>query len=471
MKHVNAAPVEKNQEIELHIEDMGSRGEGIGHYHGFAVFVEGALPNERVLVHIVQVRPHFAFGKIKKVLEPSMQRISPSCPLAGKCGGCQLSHLSYEGQLQYKREKVRGALTRIGHFSEEELAGVLAAQTLGMPQNIWGHYRNKAQFPVQMMAEGRLEAGFFAPRSHRLLPVYDCEIQSEKANELIAAIAGFMREHCISVYDEGKHTGQVRHVLIRTGYFTGQVSVCIVINARRLEQEAAWTALMQELGVTSFSVNINQERSNVILGKQTQLLFGMPYIEDRLGDLQFRISPVSFYQVNPLQTVRLYETALEMADLSGSEVVWDAYCGIGTISLFLARKAKKVYGVEIVPEAIQNAQVNAAVNQIENAEFFVGKAEEVIPDLYRAKGIRVDVMVVDPPRAGCEESLLRTFLEMAPQRIVYVSCDPATLARDLDLLCHEGGYKLEKVQPVDMFPQTGHVETVVMLSHKGANCK
>lgn len=467
MKARITAPVEKNQDIELLIEDLGSRGEGIGHFEGFTVFAEGALPGEIIQAHIVQVRQHFAFAKIKSIIKASPERIEPSCPLAGKCGGCQLNHLSYQGQLRYKREKVRQVLKRIGHFSAEEMEGVLAEETLGMPQGCWQHYRNKAQFPVQKITQekGRtIHAGFFAPRSHRLLPVYHCELQSEKANELIAEITEFMREHEISVYDEAVHEGQVRHVLIRSGYATGQISVCLVINGTRLQKEAEWVILMQRLKVTSFCVNFNQNKSNVILGEKTQALCGTPYIEDRLGDLRFQISPAAFYQVNPVQTACLYETALSLANLSGNETVWDAYCGIGTISLFLAQRAKKVYGVEIVPEAIQNAKLNARLNHLENAEFYVGKAEEVIPALYKEKGIQADVMVVDPPRAGCDEALLRTIGEMAPQKLIYVSCDPATLARDLDILCHQGEYHLDAVQPVDMFPQTAHVECVVLIS-------
>ena len=458
-----AAPVEKNQEILLTIDDLGSKGEGIGRYEGFTVFVEGALPTEVVWVRIVQVRKNFAFGKLMKVMEPSKDRVEPVCYLAGKCGGCQLCHFSYDGQLRFKREKVRQVLERIGHFSAEEIAKVLAENTLGMADENWLNYRNKAQFPIQMV-DGQVQAGFYAPRSHRLLPVMDCKIQSQKANSLIKKIVEFMQKQKVSVYDEEKHEGLVRHVLIRDGYFSGQVSVCVVINGKKLPQGGLWIELMKDLEVDSFSININTEKSNVILGRETRLVYGTPYIEDKIGDLRFHISPASFYQVNPVQTAVLYGQALEMADLSGDEVVWDAYCGIGTISLFLAQKAKKVYGVEIVPAAIEDAKVNAQLNNMDNAEFYVGKAEEVIPSLYKEQGIRADVMVVDPPRAGCEEVLLRTFMDMAPEKIVYVSCDPATLARDLDILCHQGQYELKKVQPVDMFPNTGHVETVCLLS-------
>ena len=455
-------PVEKNQEVLLKIDDLGSKGEGIGRYEGFTVFVEGALPGEVVLVRIVQVRKNFAFGKLMKVMEPSEDRVVPACLLSGKCGGCQLCHFSYDGQLRFKREKVRQVLERIGHFPEEEVAAVLAEHTLGMENGDWLNYRNKAQFPIQMV-DGQVQAGFYAPRSHRLLPVMDCKIQSKKANALIKQIVAFMQKNKVSVYDEQQHEGLVRHVLIRDGYFSGQVSVCVVINGKKLHKSELWIRLMRDLKVDSFSFNINTEKSNVILGRETRLVYGTPYIEDKIGDLRFRISPASFYQVNPVQTAVLYSQALEMADLSGDEVVWDAYCGIGTISLFLAQKAKKVYGVEIVPAAIEDAKINAQLNNMDNAEFYVGKAEEVIPSLYKEQGIRADVMVVDPPRAGCEEVLLRTFMDMAPEKIVYVSCDPATLARDLDILCHQGQYKLERIETCDMFPNSSHVETVALL--------
>ena len=461
------APVKKNQEILLTIDDLGSKGEGIGRYEGFTVFVEGALPGEVVWVRIVQVRKSFAFGKLMKVMEASEERVEPACFLAGKCGGCQLCHFSYDGQLRFKRDKVRQVLERIGHFSPEEVESVLAVNTLGMAGSDWLNYRNKAQFPIQK-AEGQVQAGFYAPRSHRLLPVMDCKIQSKTANALIKRIVAFMQKNNVSVYDEEKHEGLVRHVLVRNGYFSGQVSVCVVINGKKLLKSELWVQLMQDLKVDSFSININTEKSNVILGPETRLIYGTPYIEDMIGDLLFHISPASFYQVNPVQTAVLYGLVLEMADLSGDEVVWDAYCGIGTISLFLAQKAKKVYGVEIVPAAIEDAKMNARLNNMDNTEFYVGKAEEVIPSLYKEQGIRADLMVVDPPRAGCDGALLRTFMDMAPEKIVYVSCDPATLARDLDILCHQGQYRLEKVQAVDMFPNTGHVETIVLIQKKNS---
>ena len=453
-------PVQKNQTIEIEIVDLGNQGEGIGRYEDFTVFVEGALPGERVRVLMVKVKRRYGYGKLLKVLQPSKERVAPLCQLAGRCGGCQLSHLSYEGQLRYKQNRIAQALERIGGLS------VVVPPVLGMAEADRAYYRNKAQFPVRA-GENGLAAGFFAPRSHRLIPVGECQIQSRASHRLMPVILNFFREKGIAAYDEAQHTGLVRHVLIREGYATGQVLVCVVINGTSLPHAREFVDLLIGEGVQSMSINRNRERTNVILGPETVTLWGNEYIEDRIGDLRFQISPVSFFQVNPIQTKVLYEMALEMAGLTGHEIVWDAYCGIGSISLFLAQRAKRVYGVEIVPEAIEDARRNAALNGMDNVEFYVGKAEAVIPEWHAKQGVRADVMVVDPPRAGCDRALLETMVDMAPERIVYVSCDPGTLARDLGILCHElGAYTVERVQGVDMFPETVHVETVVMLSHK-----
>lgn len=456
-----AAPVHKNQVIQLKIQDLGNQGEGIGRFQEFTIFVEGALPGEEVEVRIVRVCKNFAYGKLLQVVQASAERIIPSCALAGKCGGCQLAHLSYEGQLLYKQNKITQALRRIGGFDSIQVPPIK-----GMSGGQWQQYRNKAQFPVQEV-NGRAEAGFYALRSHRMIAADSCLLQSEKANALVKAVMEFVRQQGLSVYCEETQQGLLRHILIRDGRATGQVSLCLVINGKRLPRASEWIDFVKEKEITSFSVNYNREKGNVILGKKTEILYGSQYIEDRIGDLRFFISPPSFYQVNPQQTRVLYETALEMAGLTGKETVIDAYCGIGTISLFLAQRARKVYGVEIVPEAIENAWYNAEQNKLDNVEFFCGKSEDVIPALFRERGIRPDVMVVDPPRSGCEESLLETILQMAPDRLVYVSCDPATLARDLNYLCHvHPEYELKKVQGVCMFPQTTHVETVCLLSRE-----
>ena len=453
-------PVQKNQTIEIEIADLGNQGEGIGRYEDFTVFVEGALPGERVRVLMVKVKRRYGYAKLLKILQPSRERVAPLCQLAGRCGGCQLSHLSYEGQLRYKQNRIAQALERIGGLS------VVVPPVLGMAEADRAYYRNKAQFPVRD-GENGLTAGFFAPRSHRLIPVEGCQIQSRASHRLMPVILNFFRKKGIAAYDEGRHTGLVRHVLIREGYATGQVLVCVVINGTSLPHGREFVDLLRGEGVQSISVNRNRERTNVILGPETVTLWGNGYIEDRIGDLRFQISPVSFFQVNPIQTKVLYEIALEMAGLTGREIVWDAYCGIGSISLFLAQRAKRVYGVEIEPEAIADARRNAALNGMDNVEFYVGKAEDVIPEWHAKQGVRADVIVVDPPRAGCDRALLEAMVDMAPERIVYVSCDPGTLARDLGILCQElGAYRVERVQGVDMFPETVHVETVVMLSHK-----
>ena len=453
-------PVQKNQTIEIEIADLGNQGEGIGRYEDFTVFVEGALPGERVRVLMVKVKRRYGYAKLLKILQPSRERVAPLCQLAGRCGGCQLSHLSYGGQLRYKQNRIAQALERIGGLS------VVVPPVLGMAEADRAYYRNKAQFPVRD-GENGLTAGFFAPRSHRLIPVEGCQIQSRASHRLMPVILNFFRKKGIAAYDEGRHTGLVRHVLIREGYATGQVLVCVVINGTSLPHGREFVDLLRGEGVQSISVNRNRERPNVILGPETVTLWGNGYIEDRIGDLRFQISPVSFFQVNPIQTKVLYEIALEMAGLTGREIVWDAYCGIGSISLFLAQRAKRVYGVEIVPEAIADARRNAALNGMDNVEFYVGKAEDVIPEWHAKQGVRADVIVVDPPRAGCDRALLEAMVDMAPERIVYVSCDPGTLARDLGILCQElGAYRVERVQGVDMFPETVHVETVVMLSHK-----
>ncbi|MBC8542087.1 23S rRNA (uracil(1939)-C(5))-methyltransferase RlmD [Bianquea renquensis] len=453
-------PVQKNQTIEIEIADLGNQGEGIGRYEDFTVFVEGALPGERVRVLMVKVKRRYGYAKLLKILQPSRERVAPLCQLAGRCGGCQLSHLSYGGQLRYKQNRIAQALERIGGLS------VVVPPVLGMAEADRAYYRNKAQFPVRD-GENGLTAGFFAPRSHRLIPVEGCQIQSRASHRLMPVILNFFRKKGIAAYDEGRHTGLVRHVLIREGYATGQVLVCVVINGTSLPHGREFVDLLRGEGVQSISVNRNRERTNVILGPETVTLWGNGYIEDRIGDLRFQISPVSFFQVNPIQTKVLYEIALEMAGLTGREIVWDAYCGIGSISLFLAQRAKRVYGVEIVPEAIADARRNAALNGMDNVEFYVGKAEDVIPEWHAKQGVRADVIVVDPPRAGCDRALLEAMVDMAPERIVYVSCDPGTLARDLGILCQElGAYRVERVQGVDMFPETVHVETVVMLSHK-----
>ena len=449
----------KNDLVTLEIEDCGVDGEGIGKVDGFTVFVKDAVIGDRVWVKIIKAKKNYGYGRLVEVITPSPCRVKPVCALARPCGGCQLQALSYEKQLEFKEKKVRGHLERIGGFSEVSMEPILAAEHPF-------RYRNKAQFPVAKSQDGRIVTGFYAGRTHTIVENRDCALGVEVNKEILDLVIAHMEQYRISPYDETSGKGLVRHILIRYGFFTGEIMVCLILNGEKLP---AAEALVGELcripGMTSITVNINKKRSNVILGDRLKLLWGKPYITDKIGEIVYRISPLSFFQVNPYQTRRLYEKALEYADLQGNETVWDLYCGIGTISLFLAQKAKFVRGVEIIPAAIENARENARLNHIDHVEFFVGKAEEVLPQEYEKNGVYADVIVVDPPRKGCDAALLDTILAMRPARVVYVSCDSATLARDLRRLC-DGGYHLQKVCPVDMFPQTVGVECVCQLSRK-----
>lgn len=447
----------KNDLVILTITDMSADGEGIGKADGFTVFVKDAVIGDVIQAKIIKAKKNYGYGRLMEILTPSVQRVEPACSCARQCGGCQLQALSYEEQLKFKEGKVRGHLERIGGFSQIPMEPIR-----GM-ENPY-HYRNKAQFPMGKSKDGRIITGFYAGRTHTIIENKSCLLGAAENEQILDLVLEYMEEHHIEPYDEKTGRGLVRHVLIRHGFASKEWMVCLVINGKRLPKAEA---LVQRLcaipGMTSITYNVNTRQTNVILGEKVELLWGQSYITDTIGGIKFRISPLSFYQVNPSQTEVLYGKALEYAGLIGSETVWDLYCGIGTISLFLARKAKEVYGVEIVPQAIADAKENACANGITNAHFYVGKAEEVLPEKYAKDGIRADVIVVDPPRKGCDAALLETILKMQPQKVVYVSCDSATLARDLKLLCGEG-YVLEKVCPVDMFPMTGHVESVVLMS-------
>lgn len=454
----------KDDEIEVVIDALGSEGEGIAHINGYALFIKDAVIGDKVLVKIMKTKKNYGFARLMNIIEPSKDRVEPKCPIARQCGGCQIQHYAYDAQLAYKQNKVAECFKRIGHFGEE--IDTMMEPIIGMKDPYY--YRNKAQFPVGKNKEGEIVTGFYASRTHSIIDTSHCYIQAEVNEELLNIVKDFMKEEEIPVYNEEYHTGLVRHILTRVGFVTGEIMVCIVINGSKLPSyEKLVDRLTQVKGMTSITININKEKSNVILGQKVKTLWGQGYITDYIGDIKYQISPLSFYQVNPVQTKRLYETALEYADLSGNEIVWDLYCGIGTISLFLAKKAKQVYGVEIVPQAIEDAKKNAEINNIENAEFFVGAAEYLMPEKYEeSEGqMSADVVVVDPPRKGCEEALLETIVKMNPNRVVYVSCDPATLARDCRYLC-DNGYELKKIRPVDQFGHTGHVESVCLLSRK-----
>lgn len=449
----------KNDVVTLEIEDCGIDGEGIGKADGFTVFVKDAVIGDTVRAKIMKAKKNYGYGRLLEILKPSPHRVEPKCAYARQCGGCQIQALAYEQQLAFKEAKVRGHLERIGGFQEIPMEPII-----GMEEPY--HYRNKAQFPVGRNKEGRIITGFYAGRTHTIIENRDCALGVPQNKEVLDRVIAYMEAYGVEPYEEAAGKGLVRHILIRYGFFTGEVMVCIIANGTRLPHSEKLVEALREIpGMTSITLNVNRSRSNVILGEELKMLWGQAYITDKIGEISYQISPLSFYQVNPLQTGKLYAKALEYADLHGEETVWDLYCGIGTISLFLAQRAKFVRGVEIVPAAIEDARRNAEINGIGNVEFFVGKAEEVLPREYEKNGVYADVIVVDPPRKGCDEVLLETILKMRPKRVVYVSCDSATLARDLKYLCGNG-YSLDKVCPVDQFGNTVHVETVALLTRK-----
>lgn len=451
---------EKNQDVIIKIEDMGNEGEGIGRISGYTLFVKDAIIGDKIKARIVKAKKNYGYARLMEVLEPSPYRVEAVCEFARKCGGCQIQEMSYDRQLTFKQDKVKNNLIRLGGFSEDKVNAIMEP-VIGMEDPF--HYRNKAQFPVGKDAEGNLITGFYAGRTHAIIPNTDCALGVVENKEILELILQFAQEFGISPYDETTGRGLLRHVLIRTGFVTGDIMVCLVINGKKLPAQEEFLKRISTIkNMKSVSLSRNEKNTNVIMGDQVTTIWGESYITDYIGGIQFRISPLSFYQVNPVQTEKLYGKALEYAGLTGTETVWDLYCGIGTISLFLARSAKAVYGVEIVPQAIEDARENARINGIENVQFFVGKAEEVLPEKYEKENIYADVIVVDPPRKGCEEICLETMVRMHPQKIVYVSCDSATLARDLKYLC-ERGYDLEKVCPVDQFGHTVHVECVTLL--------
>lgn len=511
----------KNDIVTVTIDDIGNDGEGIGRVDGFTLFVKDAVIGDVVTARITKCKKNYGYARVEKVVTPSSFRVEPKCRFSRQCGGCQIQAMNYERQLLYKQDKVRGNLIRIGGFAPEIIDAV-SEPIIGMTEP-W-HYRNKAQYPVGYDKNGNLITGFYAGRTHDIIANTDCALGAPENQSILETVLDYMRENHVTAYREAEGTGLVRHVLIRTGFQTGEIMVCIVINGKGLPMEERLVEKLRNLRfaeeaengqrvvgkkITSISVSVNTENTNVIMGKEIRVLWGQNRIHDTLGGITFAISPLSFYQVNPVQTEKLYGLALEYAGLTGTETVWDLYCGIGTISLFMAKKAKQVYGVEVVPEAIADARENARNNEISNVQFFAGKAEEVLPafyaggvDMERAAvpseenvyegGIKTkgndtakdgkgtetgsadaqmrhpDVIVVDPPRKGCDEKCLETMLAMRPERIVYVSCDSATLARDLKVLC-AGGYELKRVRAVDQFGHSVHVECACQLVRKRIN--
>ena len=447
--------VEKNKNYVIDITGMTHEGQGVGRVDGFTVFVDGALESEQVEVRIVKVNKNFGFGRLTNILRPSGSRVEPFCEAFKRCGGCSLQHLDYQAQLDYKTRLVKENLKRIG-----KLENVIVHDAIGMKEPV--NYRNKAQFPVAS-GNGTVITGFYAKRTHEVIDSAECGIQDKVSDRIRKIIRGFIEEKSISVYDEKTGKGLLRHIMTRVGFKTGEVMVVIVINGSEFpfHNELADRVIAGAPEVKSIFFNINTGDTNIILGSKNVKIFGSDTITDYISKYKFHISPLSFFQVNPVQTEVLYEKVLEYAGLSGNETVFDLYCGIGTISLFLSQKAKKVYGVEVVEDAVWDARRNAEINGAENVEFVVGEVEKVIPGMY-SKGIKANAVVVDPPRKGCDEALLRILTEMHPDRIVYVSCNPATLARDLKYL-EEHDYKAMEAQPVDMFPWTTHVESIVKM--------
>lgn len=465
LREVQTTVLAKNECVPLTITDLGAEGEGIGRYQGFTLFVKDAVVGDELIVKVLKTKKTYGYARIESIVTPSKYRVTPKCALANRCGGCQIQQLDYQKQLEYKQQKVKNCIERIGGITEYEMEPIL-----GMEDPYF--YRNKSQYPVGYNKEGEIVMGFYAGRTHSIIDSNRCFIGDKSNERILEIIRAFLRQEKISIYEEETHKGLLRHILIRVGFTSRQVMVCFVINGSKIpkqeeltKQLLAYNKEQEDYQITSICYNVNQEKTNVILGNQVIPVYGEPWIIDQIGLIKYQISPLSFYQVNPIQTKKLYELALDYADLHGEEIVWDLYCGIGTISLFLAQRAKKVYGVEIIPQAIEDAKRNADLNQITNAEFFVGAAEEVLPAKYKEShgAMKADVIVVDPPRKGCELSLLETVTKMEPKRIVYVSCDPATLARDLKYLTEEG-YELKKVRAVDQFPHSVHVETVCLMS-------
>ena len=470
--------MKKNETIELTIMDMGVNGEGIGKAEGYTFFVKNAVIGDTVSAVITKMNKGYGYAKMLQVLNASPDRTDPPCAEAARCGGCQIMELSYPAQLKYKEQKVRNNLERLGglDLSSFDFLPIIGMEAADVPL----HYRNKMQYPFGLNSEDHIVTGFYAGRTHYLIETDNCPVALPGDEKIRQAVCTFAEQNNLSVYDEESGRGLLRHLLIRRGSATGQVMVCLVINGDdlgRTETEQAFVAAMKEAdpAICSICLNSNKEKTNVILGKTLRCLCGEPYIEEAItcggGTLRFRISPLSFFQVNTKQTEKLYSTALSFADLKGDETVWDLYCGTGTISLFVAGAAKQVIGAEVIPAAIEDAKENARLNGIGNADFLCGRSEELFPEAVLQRNEAADVVILDPPRKGCDIKLLEAIRKVGPEKIVYVSCDSATLARDLKILTGvddgEGAiYNIEKVQPVDMFPNTVHVETVVLMSRE-----
>jgi len=450
----------KNQNITLKIDGMTAEGNGVGHFDGVAVFVPGSAIGDELEIHIVKVKKNYAFGKILNIIEPSKDRISSDCEVSMKCGGCAYRHISYEAESQIKKQRVEDAFTRIGHFENPPLLDIVSSKETD-------HYRNKAQFPVGRDKDGNLEIGFYALGSHRIIPCKSCALQPEIFSDVLNIVEKWIEKNKVSTYSEETKNGLLRHIYIRRGHYSKELMLCLVINGKTIPAE---NELIEELKerIESFKtliINVNTKDTNVITGEECITLFGEGYITDTLCGLTFRISPLSFYQVNPPQAERLYTLGKEYAELSKDDILLDLYCGTGTIGLTMANEVKKLVGIEIIPEAIEDAKKNAKLNGIDNAEFICGDATKAAETL-KEQGLSPSVVLVDPPRKGLTPELIQTIVDMNPRRLVYISCDPATLARDAALF-QSLGYALNRATPLDMFPRTAHVESVVLMSKRG----
>ena len=448
----------KNDEIELNIDALTSEGSGVGRYNGLAVFVNDTVPGDKIIAHIIKRSKSYAVGIVAEIIEPSPSRIESDCPHSKKCGGCSFRNMTYDEELKYKLSRVNDSLERIGHLDikAEEIIGADSVD----------NYRNKAQYPVSI-CDGELFAGFYAYKSHRIIPCSDCRLQPEEFEKGIKAFEKWVESADVASYDEKTGRGLLRHIYFRKGFATGEIMVCAVINGDSIPKADLLVKLLKESlpELKSVVININKSKTNVILGKTSKAIWGSDTISDVLLGRRFVISPNSFYQVNHSQCERLYKKAREYAGLTGSEVLLDLYCGAGTIGLTMAEGAKQLVGIEIVPQAVENAKINAELNGITNAKFICADAAKGALIL-RKDGINPDVVILDPPRKGCDKALLDTVEQMSPKKIVYVSCDSATLARDLEILKNKG-YITQRVTAVDMFPRTPHVECVVLISKIG----
>ncbi|WP_434643580.1 23S rRNA (uracil(1939)-C(5))-methyltransferase RlmD [Thermoanaerobacterium thermosaccharolyticum] len=440
---------------ELYIDNMAHEGQGVGRLDGIAVFVRGALKGEKVLAQIDEKHKNYLNAHVEKILEPSQERKIPECIYSSKCGGCTLQHLSYDGQLEFKKQVVCDSLSRIGKIN------TIVYDTIGMDNPLY--YRDKAEYPVGT-EDGNIKSGFYASKSHNIIAIDSCMIQSDYSIEAMKTVREWANNYKISIFDEKSGKGLLRHIITKVGFTTKEVMVILVINGIDIpyKDELINTLKKNIKELKSIVLNINKSRSRLVMGSQNIVIYGDGYITDYIGDKKFEISPLSFFQVNPIQTKVLYEKALEYADLKGDEIVIDVYCGIGTISIFFAKYVKHVYGIEVVSDAVEDAKRNAAINNVDNADFIAGKAEHVMKRLYK-EGLMPDIIILDPPRRGLDKDVVDECVKMNPQKIIYISCNPTTLARDLRIF-EDNGYKTEKVQPVDMFPYTYHVECVVLMS-------